>query len=263
MNIFIKHKNIFKKENKVLYRISILSFFIIVSYYISYDWPELIQGIDRWYKLLTDFCIGIIINLIFYIFQLYIPEIRLQEKSFLLIKDDLSSMLYNMVDIILVTDNCIDITQTNYITIKKTVVYFRRLSNESKDSTGWCKRIELSNEEINDYKNSINSSLDKIINNSMYDKNSAYLIELISTLQSNKFLKELLDYFSLHQTNAAYGSIYNDFNEFKLLTINLLKLIEKEIDEFVELTPSERQEFDNILSSVNDPSIRNRVRKYM
>lgn len=260
MNSFIKHINIFKKENKILYIISILSFFIIISYYISYDWPELIQGIDRWYKLLTDLCIGIIINLIFYIFQLYIPQIKSQKKSFLLIKNDLDSMLFDIVDIILVTYNCIHISETNSVTLKKTTVYFRRLSKESKDSTGWCNRIELSKKEINGYKNSINSKLDKITNNSMYDKNSAYLIELISALQSNKFLKELLDYFSLPQTNAVYGSIYNDFKSFELLTIELLSILEKEIDEFVELTDSEKQIFDTILASSKNTDIKSRLR---
>lgn len=55
---------------------------IIFSYNISHNLPELITGINVWYKLLNDLSIGIIINFLFYIFQIYIPACPKRKKAY-------------------------------------------------------------------------------------------------------------------------------------------------------------------------------------
>ena len=73
------------KRNRVLFISLIVAVSITLSYYISYDIPELISGIEKWYKLFSDLSIGVIINFIFYVFQVYIP--RREEKATLRIID--------------------------------------------------------------------------------------------------------------------------------------------------------------------------------
>lgn len=75
---------------------------ITLSYYISYDIPELISGIEKWYKLFSDLSIGVIINFIFYVFQVYIPR-REEEKATLRIIDpDLTKICQGIQEILLV-----------------------------------------------------------------------------------------------------------------------------------------------------------------
>ena len=52
----------FAKRNRVLFILLIVAVSITLSYYISYDIPELISGIEKWYKLFSDLSIGVIIN---------------------------------------------------------------------------------------------------------------------------------------------------------------------------------------------------------
>ena len=48
----------FAKRNRVLFILLIVAVSITLSYYISYDIPELISGIEKWYKLFSDLSIG-------------------------------------------------------------------------------------------------------------------------------------------------------------------------------------------------------------
>ena len=176
VNQIKKNINQFKKENKVLYKLSIFSFLVIISYYISYDWPEIIPGIDKWYKLITDLCVGVIINLIFYIFQIHIPKIYSQDKAFSLIKRYLNILTYTMVDTILITEKCININIDNHVNIIQDNLYFRRVKKNSKDGKGWCVYIQISKTLFEGYKRNINTNIDKIINNILNLENSSKLI---------------------------------------------------------------------------------------
>ena len=44
----------FAKRNRVLFILLIVAVSITLSYYISYDIPELISGIEKWYKLFSE-----------------------------------------------------------------------------------------------------------------------------------------------------------------------------------------------------------------
>lgn len=66
----------FAKRNRVLFILLIVAVSITLSYYISYDIPELISGIEKWYKLFSDLSIGVIINFIFYVSEYKVQYIR-------------------------------------------------------------------------------------------------------------------------------------------------------------------------------------------
>ena len=63
----------FIERNKTLSWMFIIATIIILSYYLTYDMPEIIPGIEKWYNLLTNLCIGVVINFFFFLFQVYIP----------------------------------------------------------------------------------------------------------------------------------------------------------------------------------------------
>lgn len=70
----MKKVSIFIKRNKLIFIFFVLSTIIIVSYIVTINLPELFLGVEHWYNLLFQLSIGYIINFIFYITQIYIPN---------------------------------------------------------------------------------------------------------------------------------------------------------------------------------------------
>lgn len=64
----------FIEKNKLIFIFFIISLFIIVTYILTMDLPELFNGAEKWYNLLFQVSIGYIINFMFYITQIYIPN---------------------------------------------------------------------------------------------------------------------------------------------------------------------------------------------
>lgn len=75
-------RNIFKfiKGNKIIFSIFLVAVVIIVSYILTMDLPELFDGAEEWYNLCFQLSIGYIINFVFYITQVYIPNIKKEAK---------------------------------------------------------------------------------------------------------------------------------------------------------------------------------------
>lgn len=64
----------FIKKNKWITAFFFVSLFIIVSYIWTMEWPELFDGAEEIYNLFFQLAIGYIINFMFYITQVYIPN---------------------------------------------------------------------------------------------------------------------------------------------------------------------------------------------
>lgn len=96
-------KNIFKfiKSNKIIFSFFIVSIVIIVSYTltINLDWSTSLNEIKKWYNLLFQLAIGYIINFLFYITQIYIPNIRKNIKINKCINTRINHIIRHMDDI--------------------------------------------------------------------------------------------------------------------------------------------------------------------
>ncbi|TEB12297.1 hypothetical protein Psfp_03778 [Pelotomaculum sp. FP] len=64
----------FIKRNTLIFAFFIVSVIIITSYIFTTNLPELFAGAEHWYNLLFQLSIGYIINFMFYITQIYIPN---------------------------------------------------------------------------------------------------------------------------------------------------------------------------------------------
>lgn len=75
-------KNIkkFIKMNRIISIFFVISLFVIFSYIATMDLPELFEGAEQWYNLSFQLSIGYIINFIFYITQVYVPNIQKEAK---------------------------------------------------------------------------------------------------------------------------------------------------------------------------------------
>lgn len=67
---------IFIEKNKLITYFFIISLSIIVSYIWTMEQPELFDGAEKIYNLFFQLAIGYIINFMFYITQVYIPNER-------------------------------------------------------------------------------------------------------------------------------------------------------------------------------------------
>ena len=72
--MLVKKIKIFIKRNKIIFAFFIISIIVVAAYYLTMDLPELFNGAERWFNLLSQLSIGYIINFIFYVTQVYIPN---------------------------------------------------------------------------------------------------------------------------------------------------------------------------------------------
>ncbi|MBC5997744.1 hypothetical protein EAI30_16860 [Romboutsia ilealis] len=74
----------------------VISFLIVISYIVTNDWPEMFAGADMWYNLASQIGIGYIINFIFYIMQVWMPEKKKHEFAKNIVKNKNSYVLKEM-----------------------------------------------------------------------------------------------------------------------------------------------------------------------
>lgn len=91
-------KNIIKfiEANKIIFSIFLVAVVIIISYILTMDFPELFDGAEEWYNLFFQLSIGYIINFIFYITQVYIPNIKKEVKINKCISARINSIIDHM-----------------------------------------------------------------------------------------------------------------------------------------------------------------------
>lgn len=66
----------FYVHNKFLSLLGILSLIVSVTYIISIDWPEWYRGAGALFEFVYNLCLAYLGSLIFYIIQVYIPELK-------------------------------------------------------------------------------------------------------------------------------------------------------------------------------------------
>lgn len=117
-------KNLFK-GNKILCILTFISIAIVLSYALTFNFLEKETTITTCYNILYNLALGVLINFIFFIFQLYIPNIRKQKKAFSIAKSSLEWLYFLLSDIVLSTNNFINIKSDNTIELKiKHIIFY-------------------------------------------------------------------------------------------------------------------------------------------
>ena len=217
-------KNLFK-GNKILCILTFISIAIVLSYALTLNFLEKETTITTCYNILYNLALGVLINFIFFIFQLYIPNIRKQKKAFSIAKSSLEWLYFLLSDIVLSTNNFINIKFDNTIELKNKTYYFLRYNPNSEH--GWLVRMEFSQQGIERYINQISHTLDTITNNFTYTYNEYTLIENLSKLQSNNYLNYLNYAIQNPKENTKYENIHKEFSDFQNIMLYLGKLLNK------------------------------------
>lgn len=179
----------FAKRNRVLFILLIVAVSITLSYYISYDIPELISGIEKWYKLFSDLNIGVIINFIFYVFQVYIPR-REEEKATLRIIDpDLTKICQKIQEILLVAQTYLPGFEKGKIHVAESSVYYMKMATADADE-GWTRHFDLY-EDFSQLKKGVVETTDRLLSSALLQGCDKEVVELLGKLQRNGFLRAL------------------------------------------------------------------------
>jgi ABC-type enterochelin transport system ATPase subunit len=121
------------------------------------------------------------------------------------------------------------------------------------DEQGWAFEFDFYSSPQK-YKDKIDKTLDRIISNASFSKCEDTFIDCISTLQSNRFLSDLVIAQNQNfNSTLIFEDILNSLNEFKSIN-NQLKKFNSDYKEksVIELTPEQEQKFQ---TSINDPTI--------
>ena len=162
---------------------------ITLSYYISYDIPELISGIEKWYKLFSDLSIGVIINFIFYVFQVYIPR-REEEKATLRIIDpDLTKICQGIQEILLVAQTYLPGFEKGKIHIAESSVYYMKMTTADAGE-GWTRHFDLY-KDFSQLKKGVVETTDRLLSSALLQGCDKEVVELLGKLQRNGFLQAL------------------------------------------------------------------------
>lgn len=216
----------FYKRNKALSWMFVIATFIILSYYISYDMPEIIPGIEKWYNLLTNLCIGVVINFLFYLFQVYIPELKDEEKSLLQIKDRMKHLGNNLQELIFILDNYVEGWDQNMIIIKNKMVFFKK-ANSLDDEFGWGRQFDF-DKDLPHLTNSIVEAAEKLLSSVPAAKCSEDVLNVLYDIQSNdvywKLAQATMNTFT---ANAVFNGANEDFIELKDARDRLTSIVGK------------------------------------
>ncbi len=236
----MKHINRFINQNKGLSILSIIATIVILSYYLSYYQVEIIKGINNWYELLVTLSIGVITNLVFYIFQVYLPQNRKEERAFLLMKSNLYNLCDSLWEFFLLTEFCFPNISKGEVDCPNNLIYYKYKSGLKETSGMLARKFDV----FSDYK----SFVDKCIKNIEWLNKERLLLEcpyelitLISEIRKNGFLRNLKNVVECNfQVNMIYGGLGQDYYTFKKLIEELRILVCPDNDcSIMELTPKE------------------------
>ena len=169
----------FIKRNKVLFFLFVTATGITLSYYITQDMPEIIPGIEKWYKLTSDLSIGVIINFIFYIFQVYISKREDKKSALSIINPNLSKICNNMQEILLVLKTYLPGFDCGKIApLDEHSVYYV-LTTDSNLTEGWARAFDLY-KDFTPLKETITRTTDQLLSSSIIQGCEKDVIELLN-----------------------------------------------------------------------------------
>lgn len=243
----IKH---FAKRNKVLFTLFVIAVSITLSYYITYDMPESIPGIEKWYKLSSDLSIGVVINFIFYVFQVYIPRQEEEKSTFLIIESDLIKICNRIQEILLVMQTFLTNFENGEVRVTENSVYYLKMA-AIDSAEGWARHFDLYYD-FGPLKKTIVETTDRLLSSSLLQSCDKEIIELLGQLQRNEFLRALevaeKDKFD---PSCHYDDLEKCYPDFCIIFEKLKKIVKGHKVEFIRpLTQTEINFFRSRLNSL-------------
>lgn len=208
-----------------------VSIVIVISYYASYNLPELFSGAGRLFDFANQISIGYIINFLFFLLNIYLPQLDAEKKAFQVCNLPIVSLLEEV--------RRIENVFSSFITLKHTQIrYPTGIVYYQYPDSGGRSFIDITSFLKNEFA-SIQRRFSAVVSNRHFGSLDAKIIELINDMQYSDFLRymSILPY---HDGDLSYASIpqnaYSDawedaYNKFISLALELQKFIDANISE--------------------------------
>lgn len=227
----------FYKRYRWLTICGILSIIVIILYFATYTWPELFPGAGRLFEILFQISIGYIINFIFFVVNIYLPQLTLENKAAQVCELPIVSLLEEIRDIENVFSSFIKL---NYgrITYPTGIVYYKYPDTEGRafiDITYYLRHKH----------SDMQRCFSSVVSNRYFNSLDTKVIELINDLQYSDFVMYLrhFTYCDGNMNNSVFG--HNKYT----------KTLEESYQEFLRIARKLQVETDANLSSLKQFSI--------
>ena len=240
----------FVKRNTVLFILFVIAVSITLSYYISYDMPEIIPGVEKWYKLSSDLSIGVIINFIFYVFQVYIPRCQEERSTFVIIESDLIKICDHIQELLLVMQTYLPGFESGVVQVTENSVYYLKMT-ETGSTGGWARHFDLY-KDFCPLKRTIVETTDRLLSSPLILGCDKVIIELLGQLQRNGFLRALeIAENDSYDPQCHYEDLKKCYPDFCVIFEQLKKSVKgHETQSIRPLTKTEITFFQSRISSV-------------
>lgn len=238
----------------------VFSIIVILFCLLTLGKEEILEGSEKWLNVLFQVGVGYIINFLFYITQVYLPQIKEEEKAFSLFERDLEKLAVSMSRLNNMVKAFVDF-KDDKIDYKRGVIYF---TNDLDNKFNFY-RVNI-DEDIKNSCRKIVETTNRIINNKVFNFCSKELIYCVSEIQANDFIKSISTYACYPDTMFKIlkcRGIENLYKEFVSLYEELLKygyydnevayreLTEEELKECIPEWEEKRQKIKDYMASAN------------
>ena len=211
----------FTVNNLALMIFTIIALAVVVSYTLTSHLPEIYPGIGKWYKLANDLSLGILINFVFYVFQVYIPQRKREEKSLLALKPELIKLVKDIQEFDLVINEFLPTFRTGRFNVSENIVYYL-IQNDKNVRKGWARKFDLFGD-FSIIKKSVDKSLVKLMDSVFLSQCDGELIGIIGKLNINQFLSSFVSAetekfnpsFSFDGLEKSYREFVDTFDQLK------------------------------------------------
>lgn len=177
------------RQHRWLTIVCIISVLIVVVYFITYTTPELFVGAGRLFDIITQIAIGYIINYVFFIVNVFLPQIQSEEKAFKMCELQIISLIEEINRLENIFSSFIKL---NYGRIEYTTgtIYYKYPSSDG------CSFINITNYLKSEY-GVLSRYLNSITSNRYFHQLNVDIVELVNDIQYSDFLG-YLNRFSYH-----------------------------------------------------------------
>lgn len=214
---------IFYKKNKAISNLGIIMLIISFSYAITYNMPDIL-GIEAYYSLLNNICISYVAALIFYVFQVYIPEKRNNNKFMEIMTNKFFDFIKLNEIILLLCDKHIIINEKGAIISWNgdgEKIYLKvKTSTDPKSS----ELIYYTKQQLLDMKKEYSRKLNEIKESTLINYCDSEILEKLSEIEKQDFYTIFANIIRFANSDIGFRDARDSINYFKKLNEELKQL---------------------------------------
>jgi len=219
----VKEIIIFYKKNKAISNLGIIMLIISFSYAITYNMPDIL-GIEAYYSLLNNICISYVAALIFYVFQVYIPEKRNNNKFMEIMTNKFFDFIKLNEIILLLCDKHIIINEKGAIISWNgdgEKIYLKvKTSTDPKSS----ELIYYTKQQLLDMKKEYSRKLNEIKESTLINYCDSEILEKLSEIEKQDFYTTFANIIRFANSDIGFRDARDSINYFKKLNEELKQL---------------------------------------